>query len=249
VWWLARQNFEQDRAQTVDVGPLVHVLDTPCRLFRRHVAWRAHFLACLRGICAAVFRDDDRGGVFVVTAHLASQSPVQHNGFTVFAQHDVVGLQVAVNNAPGVCVGDRIADIQKNTEQAAFSQRVFVPGLLRLVVLTDGLRERFAPHQFHRVERPALMADLIHRHNPRMLELPGNLSFLDQSSDGLTGCRTRLDFLEGNFSREIVIPSQPDLPQSTRADFTDPCVSRLRLLRLVQRLTDRFNQDRSVRRP
>ena len=183
---LAGQDFEQDCPQTVDVGSLVHVLHTASCLLRRHVRWRAKFLSRLRRFRLSVVCHDDRCRVFVLAAHRASKAPVQHESLTVFTQHDILGLQVAMNHTARMCVGDGVADAQKDVEQPPFRERVFGSSLFRRVVLAYGFGERITPHQLHRVERSTLITiHFIDRHNARMLELTGDLSLFDQPPDSL----------------------------------------------------------------
>ena len=200
MWWLAGQDFEQDRAQTVDVGPLVHVLDAPGCLFGGHVGWRAHFLTSLSGVSPSFISHDDRSRVFIVAAHLTGQTPVQHDCLTVLAQHDVVWLEVAMNHASGMRIGDGVAHAQENTEQPPFSKRVFIPGLLRFVVHTDRLRQRLALHQLHGIEGTPLMIDFIHRNDSRVLKLACDLSFFDQPPHRFVRSRAWFDFLDGHFA-------------------------------------------------
>ena len=45
------------------------------------------------------------------------EPPVDHQGLAVRAEHDVGGLEIAVDHAPAVGVGHRVADVEEPSEQ------------------------------------------------------------------------------------------------------------------------------------
>ena len=51
------------------------------------------------------------------------QAPVDHQRLAVLAEHDVARLEVAVQHAPAVGVGDRVADVDEPPQQLAQRQR------------------------------------------------------------------------------------------------------------------------------
>ena len=197
----------------------------------------------------SIVGENDRCGLFVRAADLFGQAPVEHDRFAVVAQDDVLRLQVAVNDAARVRVGQRLAHIHEDIQQPRQRQLVFVAGSQLLVLPTERLRERFALDQLHRVERPAAAIHFVDRHDVGMLQLPSDLRLFDQPPHRLRRGRAGLHFLERDLAREFVVPRQPDFAEAPFADFTDPGVARLGLFWLTERFANRFDQHRPARRP
>jgi hypothetical protein len=97
----------EDRAERVDIAALVDGLAS--RLLRWHVGRRADHRAYdreLAGACAAI-----RTRIEVLwnrVAEILRESPVDHDGLTELADHDVRRLEVAMDHAMRVRVRDRL---------------------------------------------------------------------------------------------------------------------------------------------
>ena len=111
---LTGEHLEQHAAERVDVGAGIDIGE-PARLLGRHVA---------RG----PDRDPRRGhqvvGLEVVGQHLVvlaahlRHAPVEHVGLAEVAEHDVLGLEVAVHDPVRVGELDREAHVRERAQQA-----------------------------------------------------------------------------------------------------------------------------------
>lgn len=170
------QQRVEDRSQRVDVGATIEAADLAASLFRRHVGRRAQDLPIEgqggRGRAEATGARRHRPCLALLRVHDLGQAPVHHQNFAVLPDHDVLGLQVPVEDATGVRKGHRVADLEEDGQQCP--ERVLCHGY-RLAGLKalDDLAQRGPAHEFHGVEEPALCvhAELVDRHNPRVLEL------------------------------------------------------------------------------
>src|SRR5690349_16484093 len=97
-----------------------HVTDGTRAAIARHAGTRARFDA--HGFLAA-------GASPLVALHGGSEPPIDEQRLAEFAEHDVVGLDVAVYDAAVVSVRNRIADADEVIQQAV----EFEPGLAVLV--------------------------------------------------------------------------------------------------------------------
>ena len=111
------QAFVQHHAETEDIAALVHRL--AAHLFGRHVPGRS--------------QDGARGGAgerlagIAFAGHLLGEAEIQDLGAPVMGEHDVLGLEVAVDDGSGVSGGQPIGHL---------------PGEFQ----HPGLRQRAAPH-------------------------------------------------------------------------------------------------------
>ena len=193
----AGEDLAEDRAQAEDVGPLVDGLALPARLLRRHVGRGPHHRPGPRGVDRrAAPRRADRsrpraigdGPRLVGRAPRREdlgQAPVHHLHLAEIADHDVRGLQVAVDHAPGMGIGHRLADILEDPQE---------PGQLvgRPHAVAQLRRQRPAPHELHREVGPLVgeHAQLVDRHHARVLELAADgLRLLDEPEGSARGRR------------------------------------------------------------
>ena len=99
MWYLARQETEQNRTQQVDIASWAQQIRRSDHL-RCHVTRRA---AC--------------GGRHVFPGFGQDrQPPVQHQHLTKTARHDVLGFQVTVDHPFGMGKRDRVAHVYENLE-------------------------------------------------------------------------------------------------------------------------------------
>ena len=148
------------------------------------------------------------------------QPPVDHQGLAVGAQQDVVRLEVAVQDAPAVCVGHRVADVEEPAEQLAQRQgplpRV-APRDVRLVEVRDGVLEVVPLDEPHGVERPAVGvgAQAVDRDDPRMLQPAGDLGLLHEAGPavGVVGVSVA-DLLEGHLAVQLLVAGDVDGAQA-----------------------------------
>ncbi len=179
------------RPQRVDVAVRAERVEFAGRLLGWHVGGGADGTAgdgeivtgCGRRAQRALHAGDRAG----VTAGRPGQAPVHHERLPVLPQHHVAGLEVAMQDAAAVGVGDRLADVDESAQQAAELEAGIVgrrPGGPRPVEAVDGLLEAVAADESHRVERPAvgMTPQAVDRHDARMLEAAGDLR-LEQKPD------------------------------------------------------------------
>ncbi len=125
----SRHERVERRAQAVDVAARPEQVESPFGLLGAHVGRRAQGRS---GECVA--RPAGRSGPqrrlgariagrWLAPADDLRQAPVDHQGLAIGTEQDITRLDVAMEHTPAVGVGDRIADIQKATEQPAQGER------------------------------------------------------------------------------------------------------------------------------
>ena len=178
---LARQDLVEHDAQRPYVRTFVDRLEVALGLLGAHVHRRAEqgavvgrgeAAARVGGACARVARVVGDGG-FVAAQVLGvlglGQAPVEYDGLAELADHDVLGLDVAVDDAAAVRVRDGVAEVGVVADELhARAQAVAFDGLQR-----GG--EVAAAHDLHRVVEGAVGAgaELVHGHDVGVLELAG----------------------------------------------------------------------------
>ena len=214
----AGQEVEQDRAERVDVGPPGHVAGKG--LLRRHVGRgaqdragagqvdRGRLLRALIGPRLLLV-----GGIFDVLG----QSPVDDDRLAVVADDDVVRLEVAVDDAAVVGVGDRVGHRQDAREQP--------PPLRVRVAGVDELVERAAGDQLHGVVRRAVRpaARLVDRDHVRVLEARGDDRLADEAR--LRARRPREQLLQRDVAAEVAIGRAQDAADTTATVLADDLVA------------------------
>ena len=103
------------------------------------------------------------------------ESPVQYDRFAKLPDHDITGLDIAMNHAAAVCVCDRLTQVQ-------------VIWKIRQPLLQAGSRSYDlghgpAPDQLHGVVQRTIpvSSQFVHRNDGRVLKLPRDSSFLQES--------------------------------------------------------------------
>jgi len=105
VWQAPGEHLEEEHAEGVYVGGGPLFGQVAVRLFRRSIRRRTG--GTLAFGCAGVVHASPRN------------APIHDEDLTEFADHDVFGLQVAVNDADAMGMSDGIADAGKNVEQSS----------------------------------------------------------------------------------------------------------------------------------
>lgn len=230
----AGQQLVKHRPEGVDVGARVDPVQLAPGLFGRHVHGRAQDFARgglptveigrqVHGLDGAL----EAVGVDVLLVHHLGESPVDDHRFAEIADHHVVGLDVAVNDAAVVGIGDGVAqalvvgEVGETLVQAArFAQE-----------LAQGL----PAHQLHRVVQMTVApaSQFIDRHDGWVLELPRDARLLEKPMDdghqlahrrGVgTRARGRLrqELLERDVAAEVLVVGQEDAAHPAAAEFPD----------------------------
>ena len=231
----AGQDLAEDRTQGEDVGPLVHRADLAPGLLRRHVGGRTQHRAGqrqlhVRGAAAARRRND-----FLPLGHPArplvvgdaaqgqhlGQPPIHHLHLAERADHDVRRLQVPVDHPSGVRVGHRLRHLLEDAQGPRQPVGRRQPG-------SQKLREGLAPDQLHREEWPAVGegAQLVDRHDARVLELAADLRLLDEAADHLgTAAEVVAEDLDGNVAADVGVAALEHLAHAAAGDLAVDAVA------------------------
>ena len=218
---LAGDDFVERGPEQVDVGRRRQVFDRPDHL-RRHVGRRAPEAA-----------RPAQGGVFRERRRRERQSPVHEHHDAEVAEHDVLGLDVAVDDSAGMGESDGVRDFQQDFE----------------VLVERVLREHVPPGMpfdaLHRVEGSAVIrpADVVNRHDVGVVERPGDQRFRQELVAALllggrqaiarfelraVGRRERLDDLERDHPVERGLLGQVDRSHAAFAEhLADEVIGRL----------------------
>ena len=161
------------------------------------------------------------------------QAPVDDQGLAEGAEHDVAGLEVAVQHATRVGVGQSIADVEEPAQQLAELERLLDRvgvGAGGVVEAVDGLGQGVAPDEPHGVERAAgrVVAQAVDRDDPGVLELAGDLGLEDEPGPtaAVVGVAV-LDLLEGDLAVKFVVQRHRDDAEpaaGVRPDHPEPAV-------------------------
>src|SRR5262249_40811505 len=101
------------------------------------------------------------------------------------AEHDVRRLEIAMDHAAAVGIGNGIANDDEARQQGTKLEfRRTRPALVGSVVEIDGVLESLALDEAHGVEGPAVgvLAQAVYRHDARMLQTAGDLRFADKAA-------------------------------------------------------------------
>ena len=182
---LTGENFKQDRAQCINIGPRLNRAGCTRCLFRRHVARCAHDPPLDRLTQVNLISDGDRGAGrpgLRLPQHFG-QAPVEHHQFPKFTDRHVLRLEIAVDDAPVMGVGDRLAGGNEQREQTPQLQCVDAPCAPVLVIALDQLSELLAADILHRVVRLAVgpVPSLVNRNDVGVFQLGIHLRFLNEA--------------------------------------------------------------------
>ena len=109
----ARKDFTKDRPQAEYVAALVQPVHVPAGLLWGHVGGRTEDRACRR-FGVGPFRPYR---AHRPAFHHLGESPIHHLDFAEGANHDVERLEIAVNHAAGVGVGQRLTELLEDFEE------------------------------------------------------------------------------------------------------------------------------------
>ncbi len=227
----ARQDLAEDRPQGEDVGPLIQRIDLAAGLLRRHVRRGPHYasrereFAVIPAPCGGyrlLVRLAADHQPFLVSGRVLraqdlGQTPVHHLHLSEATDHDVRRLQVAMDHAPRMRVGHRLADRFEDLQE---------PGMIvgRLVAVGEHFGQSAAPDQLHREVGPSIGEgpQLVDRDDPRMLELSADLRLLDEPTDhvGLVAVLLTQHF-DGQVAPQIGIMPLEDHSHPAAADHAE----------------------------
>ena len=248
---LEREHLVEHRAERVDVGRGRR--GEAAELLGRHVSRRTeHGAGHGRLRVASVDTPArrwlvDGRGRGVVDAEDLGDAPVEDVHLAVRAEHDVVGLEVTMHDAPVVREVDGEADARERGEQTALRD---ARGRVRFGAASRGehLAQALAAHALHREEeRPARIdADVVDRHDARMLELALD-ERLAQEAPGIAACAAH--HLERDVSPDALVAAQPHLSHAPAPEQRLVAVALgERFARARARELDELNRLRRVRR-
>ena len=150
---LSGEALVEDRAERVDVRPAVERPGGD--LLRAEVRDRSDERSRLRQ---------------AVLARRERQAEVHHAGPDVARfvarRHDVLGLDVPVDDAAGVAVVERLGDLRPDVEDVAQPERALAKELPEV---------RRRQHGHHEEERPLVPAEVVNRHDGRVVHLRHDL--------------------------------------------------------------------------
>ncbi|MFO0872247.1 MAG: hypothetical protein U0935_25245 [Pirellulales bacterium] len=123
------------------------------------------------------------------------QTPVHHLHFAERTDHDIGRLEVTMNHAARMRVCHRLTDLLEDADEPAT-----VGG--RVLTIRQKFRQRLPLDQLHGDERSLVreLPEFINRSDPRMLQLPADLSFLDKPLDDF---RFVLVLIQQHLDRQI----------------------------------------------
>jgi hypothetical protein len=214
----------QHRAEAVHVGALVDLVERARGLLRGHVSGGSQHLPVARRAHAVAGVRDTRGRVagrvrvrgFGFAEHFRD-APIEQNHFAEVAEDHVRRFQVAVNDAPRVCVGDRLAQRDERGEQFAQVERAGGAARAALVVAGDGFAERAPAHEPHGVERRAgvVAREFVHGHDAGVFELPGDAGLAHEPRRrGRQPAALGKQFLERHFAVHAGVVREPHAAQA-----------------------------------
>ena len=185
--------------ERIDVGAMVYLRHPAVGLFRSHVERSAHDLPLQRhrpqactgisgtgGVDQCQVGNGSRCGIFLIliaSQHLP-QPPVHDKHLAELADHDVLRLQVAVDNVLRVREGNGIAHLQEYVQQNI--ERIFCNGFsVSLLYVVENFVKRHAFDELHRVEDVArgIHSKFMDGNNAGVLHLPGDLRLLYETQD------------------------------------------------------------------
>ena len=202
-WRLSGQCFVEHHTDTPDVGARVEMLEP--QLLGGHVLDRAAH---------------DAGPDHLLDAERIAhegQSEVEHLHVAVIAQHDVIGLDVAVDDAGRLGRGQRACHLREDVDDLADVESA----------LRHPLAKRDAFHELGGDERMIVdLSDLVDGENVRMVERRRGLRFMGQAIAMLaTRHDVAAEYLQRHGAPKLGVSREIDLPHATRADGREDLVA------------------------
>ena len=220
----AREQAVQDRAQAVHVARGADCLEVARGLLGTHVDNRAQHRPEERPVGIGqrqarerVPRSAARG---ILTPDDFDQPPVENERLPVQTQHDVAGLQVAVDESPAVCVRHGIAHVENPPQQFMQLERALSGIAIRpaghFVEPCDLVLQARALDESHGVEGAAvaIVAQTIDRDDPRMLEVSRGFRFKEEPPSNLGIIAVlHLDSFERDVAVQLLIGAREMTPR------------------------------------
>ena len=193
----ARDHLEEHRPQGVDVGPAVDV--AAVRLLRGHVLRRP---------------DDDPGAGDAAGVERAGDAEVHDLGVAVLVDHDVLRLEVAVDDAQPVGLGQPFGDLPGQADGL---------GLVEVARPADEALEVLAGDVLHGdVDGQPLLADVVHPADVPVGDLAGQLDLVSEALDDLeVRGDLGLEELEGDDLADLAVVGLVDHAHAALADLLD----------------------------
>jgi hypothetical protein len=148
------------------------------------------------------------------------EAPVHDLHLAERADHDVRGLEVAVQHALAVRIGDRLAHRLEYREHAPAV-------LIRRAALLQERRQRLPLDQLHREVRPLVghQAELVHGHDAGVLQLAADLRLLDEALHDLGALgQLAVEHLHRHVAAEVRVVALEDHAHAAARDLAQQLV-------------------------
>ena len=151
------------------------------------------------------------------------QAPVHHLDLAKTANHDVRGLQIAVDHPPGVGIRHRLGDVLEDRQEPGQVGRRVRPA-------PEQVGQGPALHQLHAEERPPVGegAQLVDRDHAGVLELAADLRLLNEPSDQVAVVAEVLaEDLDRDVAADVGVSASQDGAHAAPGDLAvDPVAGR-----------------------
>jgi hypothetical protein len=201
-WGPPRQQLVQHASEAVDVAPAVNI-PPAYGLLRAHVTDRAdgHAGLCERGV----------GLVAREALGRARNAEVRDQGVAV-GEHDVLGFDVAVNDAPAVGVPERLGHLAHQAHAFPHRERATPP---------EAVAQALAFHVGHREpEEPAGVARIVDRQDVRVLEPGGEANLALEALRPQRVGQPGMEHLQGDGSVVLEIAGEMDRGHAAAPELT-----------------------------
>ncbi|XXS73118.1 hypothetical protein WMF43_06435 [Sorangium sp. So ce131] len=204
-------------------------------LLRRHVRRRSQHVAMPGELRVRFVRQGLRRPLVphVARTHAPAEAPVHHQRLAQLADHEVVGLEITVDDAAAVRVGHRLADAREGVDEAAEGPaRGRLPEALwprSGVDFVDDVAERAAADLAHREPEATVLepAAVVDRDDAGVLEAPRELGLGEEAHLDLLGVGdVGAEQLHRHDAIELEVVDASDLAEATRGDATLVAVAR-----------------------
>ena len=159
---------------------------------------------------------------------LLGEAPIDHERFPKRAEHDVGGLQVAMDDVAAMSKGDGVANADEPGEQVTKIERGEIT-VARLVKFFDRCREGFSLDEPHGIERAAVGMDAqpVHGYDAGVFQVARDFCLRDEAAatDWIVG-GVGLNFLEGYVAMQFAIFGEKNLSEAALSVELDRFESR-----------------------
>ncbi|MFT3770046.1 MAG: hypothetical protein QM820_31850 [Minicystis sp.] len=206
-------------------------LALPAGLLRRHVRGRAQDVADAGEIGGEILGHEVVR--VLLGADAAGQAPVHHQDLAELADHEVVGLEIAVHHAAAVGEGDRLGDAREAVEQAAerppagrLDEGAGVRGAVHLV---DDGAHRPAADLLHGEPEAAVaqLALIVDRDDARVLQIGRDPRLREEAGPEVLGvAQLAALHLHGQHAVEDEVAHAPHVAEGSGRDAPEERVPR-----------------------